>query len=383
MTRSRLVAAVAARGGAGGRARLHLGRPAHAWKALRNLRRSWLSREVALFGGLRRARRGRGPCRRGRHVPVTRGRRRGRHLRQRHASTSCPAGRPGTRRSPSCASSPPRSAVGPLLTGHRPVGGARRSRCRLRRPPRPTSCASASPAAHAARAARSASSLRLVPHRADRGPCVGIFGAVVAAGAGLVAAWRCPLDGSLQPSCSAATCFYVTVVPLDMPGSFSSRDDAPVSTPAIDRLTQPGRTARDRARPRPRRRATTRTSRTTGSGPTSAKRATRRTGCARPAGTARSGCGMLLGVRDGRAVAVQGDPDHPVNRGRLCPKGLSEHHTIARRRPADQAPLATSGGRARATGTTALDHIADALHATASSEHGPGVGRRAVAPASS
>jgi formate dehydrogenase iron-sulfur subunit len=29
---------------------LHLGRPLHAWKALRNLRRSWLSREVALFG---------------------------------------------------------------------------------------------------------------------------------------------------------------------------------------------------------------------------------------------------------------------------------------------------------------------------------------------
>jgi assimilatory nitrate reductase catalytic subunit len=40
------------------------------------------------------------------------------------------------------------------------------------------------------------------------------------------------------------------------------------------------------------------------------------------------GCGMLVGVRDGRAVAVQGDPNHPVNRGRLCPKGLSEHHTI-------------------------------------------------------
>jgi anaerobic selenocysteine-containing dehydrogenase len=40
------------------------------------------------------------------------------------------------------------------------------------------------------------------------------------------------------------------------------------------------------------------------------------------------GCGMLLGVRSGRAVAVKGDPDHPVNRGRLCPKGLSEHHTL-------------------------------------------------------
>src|SRR6202008_3683125 len=40
------------------------------------------------------------------------------------------------------------------------------------------------------------------------------------------------------------------------------------------------------------------------------------------------GCGMLIGVRDGKAVAVQGDPDHPVNRGRLCPKGLTEHHTL-------------------------------------------------------
>ena len=41
------------------------------------------------------------------------------------------------------------------------------------------------------------------------------------------------------------------------------------------------------------------------------------------------GCGIEIGVRDGAAVAVRGDPDHPVNRGRLCPKGLSEHHTIA------------------------------------------------------
>ncbi|HEX2274505.1 MAG TPA: nitrate reductase [Acidimicrobiales bacterium] len=40
------------------------------------------------------------------------------------------------------------------------------------------------------------------------------------------------------------------------------------------------------------------------------------------------GCGMLIGVRDGRAVSVMGDPGHPVNQGRLCPKGLSEHHTI-------------------------------------------------------
>jgi Uncharacterized anaerobic dehydrogenase len=40
------------------------------------------------------------------------------------------------------------------------------------------------------------------------------------------------------------------------------------------------------------------------------------------------GCGMLVGVRDGAAVAVRGDPNHPVNRGHLCPKGLSEHLTL-------------------------------------------------------
>ena len=40
------------------------------------------------------------------------------------------------------------------------------------------------------------------------------------------------------------------------------------------------------------------------------------------------GCGMLVGVKEGRAVSVRGNPDHPVNRGVLCPKGLSEHHTI-------------------------------------------------------
>jgi formate dehydrogenase iron-sulfur subunit len=45
----RLVAAVLAAAGMAG-ALLHLGRPAMAWKALRGLRTSWLSREVALLG---------------------------------------------------------------------------------------------------------------------------------------------------------------------------------------------------------------------------------------------------------------------------------------------------------------------------------------------
>ena len=40
------------------------------------------------------------------------------------------------------------------------------------------------------------------------------------------------------------------------------------------------------------------------------------------------GCGMLIGTRDGVAVAARGDSEHPVNRGKLCPKGLSEHQIL-------------------------------------------------------
>ncbi len=40
------------------------------------------------------------------------------------------------------------------------------------------------------------------------------------------------------------------------------------------------------------------------------------------------GCGMYIGVRDGKAVSVKGDPNHPVNYGKLCPKGLAEHHFL-------------------------------------------------------
>ncbi len=41
------------------------------------------------------------------------------------------------------------------------------------------------------------------------------------------------------------------------------------------------------------------------------------------------GCGMSIGVKGNQAVAVRGDEHHPVNRGKLCPKGLAEHHTLA------------------------------------------------------
>jgi assimilatory nitrate reductase catalytic subunit len=40
------------------------------------------------------------------------------------------------------------------------------------------------------------------------------------------------------------------------------------------------------------------------------------------------GCGLYIGVKEGKAVYTKGNPKHPVNIGTLCLKGLSEHETI-------------------------------------------------------
>ncbi|MDY6933893.1 MAG: formate dehydrogenase-N subunit alpha [Spirochaetota bacterium] len=35
------------------------------------------------------------------------------------------------------------------------------------------------------------------------------------------------------------------------------------------------------------------------------------------------GCGLVVAVRDGVVVNIEGDPDHPINRGSLCAKGIA------------------------------------------------------------
>ena len=35
------------------------------------------------------------------------------------------------------------------------------------------------------------------------------------------------------------------------------------------------------------------------------------------------GCGQLLYVKDGEITQIEGDPDSPISRGRLCPKGAA------------------------------------------------------------
>ena len=67
------------------------------------------------------------------------------------------------------------------------------------------------------------------------------------------------------------------------------------------------------------------------------------------------GCGMFVGVKDGKAVSVRGNPEHPVNRGLLCPKGLSEHHTIDADTRAKYPLLRKNGTLVRVGWDEALD----------------------------
>ncbi|MEM9039422.1 MAG: nitrate reductase [Actinomycetota bacterium] len=78
------------------------------------------------------------------------------------------------------------------------------------------------------------------------------------------------------------------------------------------------------------------------------------------------GCGMVIGVRDDRIVATKGDPDHPVNRGRLCPKGLAEHLPVH----ADGRLTAPSVDGSAADWDSAIHAMLDRFR-TALDRHGP------------
>jgi len=69
------------------------------------------------------------------------------------------------------------------------------------------------------------------------------------------------------------------------------------------------------------------------------------------------GCGMFIGVKGGKAVSVRGNDDHPVNLGKLCPKGLAEHHTLEAETRAKR-PLLRKNGRLEPVGwDEALDRM--------------------------
>ena len=88
------------------------------------------------------------------------------------------------------------------------------------------------------------------------------------------------------------------------------------------------------------------------------------------------GCGMLVGTRNGKVVTSRGDPDHPVNRGKLCPKGLAEHYVIEAENRALYPLLRRDGNLQRVSWDSALSTMAAEFRRVAQ-QHGQ-IGRAHV-----
>ena len=60
------------------------------------------------------------------------------------------------------------------------------------------------------------------------------------------------------------------------------------------------------------------------------------------------GCGQNVYVKDGKVIQIEGDPDSPVSRGRLCPKGCASKQLVTA--PAGKPPSSTDGRTDRVGG---------------------------------
>jgi thiosulfate reductase/polysulfide reductase chain A len=85
-------------------------------------------------------------------------------------------------------------------------------------------------------------------------------------------------------------------------------------------------------------------------------------------------CGVLASVADGRVLRIEGNPDHPLNRGRLCPRGNAGTDLLY---DPDRLkyPMLRTGKRGesqlrRATWDEALDVLAERLRKLRD-QHGP------------
>ncbi len=78
------------------------------------------------------------------------------------------------------------------------------------------------------------------------------------------------------------------------------------------------------------------------------------------------GCGQRVFVRDGRITQIEGDPDSPISRGRLCPKGSATKSLVtgpSRETKVKYRPPHASGWQDLPL-DRAMDMIADRVIAT-------------------
>lgn len=78
------------------------------------------------------------------------------------------------------------------------------------------------------------------------------------------------------------------------------------------------------------------------------------------------GCGQLVFHKDGKLVSIEGDPDSPISRGRLCPKGSDTYqlHTHPARLTKVKYRRPFSRNWQEISLETAMDMIADRVWQT-------------------
>ncbi len=82
------------------------------------------------------------------------------------------------------------------------------------------------------------------------------------------------------------------------------------------------------------------------------------------------GCGIDIGVKDGKAIATRPLAGHPVNRGKLCPKGLSEHYIIDVENRLNHPMLRKNGKLVRVSWDEAISTMVEKFRAT-QAKYGP------------
>ncbi|HVN22386.1 MAG TPA: molybdopterin-dependent oxidoreductase [Syntrophorhabdales bacterium] len=78
-------------------------------------------------------------------------------------------------------------------------------------------------------------------------------------------------------------------------------------------------------------------------------------------GFCHANCGIKAHIKDGRVSRVEGDPDHPVNKGYLCPKAQAIKPMLESKERLAYPRKKTKGGFSRITWDEAFDIAADRL----------------------
>lgn len=75
------------------------------------------------------------------------------------------------------------------------------------------------------------------------------------------------------------------------------------------------------------------------------------------------GCGQLVSHRDGRVISIEGDPESPISRGHLCPKGSASFELVTHAARATKVKYRAPRSRAwvEIDVESAVDMVADRM----------------------